>query len=92
MRGISIDLSENHLNGSDSNRVNREFVSNEIDEKDLRPRKYDDPRILTVLLISIDDDNETTNRNCIMICLNRQAVASTADTCRTVDDCTWAGI
>jgi hypothetical protein len=41
-------------NGGDSIRINREFDSNEIDVSDSHPEKHDDPRISTLLGITID--------------------------------------
>jgi hypothetical protein len=45
------------LDGADSEdliRSNREFDSNEIDESDSHDEKHDDPRISTLLGITID--------------------------------------
>jgi hypothetical protein len=46
-RGISIDLSDESENASDSIRFNDDGDSNEIDENDLQDEKHDDPRIVT---------------------------------------------
>jgi hypothetical protein len=42
-------------------RCNREFDSNEIDKSDLHPAKDDDPRISTLLGITIDRSDEFEN-------------------------------
>jgi hypothetical protein len=60
-RGISIDLSDEYENADDSIRINREFDSNEIDERDLQQKKDDDPRIATFRGISIDSSDEFEN-------------------------------
>jgi hypothetical protein len=57
-RGISIDVSDDDENASDSIRVNRELDSNEIDKKNLHEEKHDDPIISTFRGISIDLSDE----------------------------------
>jgi hypothetical protein len=52
--GITIDLSDEDENDSDSICVKHEFDSNVIDESDLHQRKQYDPRISTFLGIKID--------------------------------------
>jgi hypothetical protein len=50
-------------NALDSIRVNREFDSNEIDEKDLQHEKHDEPRISISQEISICDELEKLRIN-----------------------------
>jgi hypothetical protein len=47
LRGITIDFNEDDENARDSMRFNREFDSNEINEKDSHEQKHFDPRIST---------------------------------------------
>jgi hypothetical protein len=51
---MSIDSADENENAPDSIRINREFVSNEIDASDLQSVKHDDPRISIFRGISID--------------------------------------
>jgi hypothetical protein len=60
-RGISIDSSDDHPNAARSIRINREFDSNEIDERDLQNAKHDDSRISTFRGISIDSSDDCEN-------------------------------
>jgi hypothetical protein len=53
-RGITIDSSDDSINAPDSIRVKCEFDSNVIDESDLHFEKQFDPRISTLLGITID--------------------------------------
>jgi hypothetical protein len=52
-RGVSIDLSDEYLNASDSIPVNRELNSNEIDESGLQYERHDDSTISLVFMISM---------------------------------------
>jgi hypothetical protein len=52
--GIKIDWMDDVENASDSIRVNREFISNVIDESDLQHQKHFKPTISTLLGIKTD--------------------------------------
>jgi hypothetical protein len=54
LRGIKIDCSDEYENASDSIRVQREFDSNLIDERNVQYKKHFEQRISTLLGIKID--------------------------------------
>jgi DNA-dependent RNA polymerase auxiliary subunit epsilon len=58
---MSIDLSDEWKNASDSIRFNLEFDSNAIDESNLQYEKQDGPRISTFRGIEIDSSDEHRN-------------------------------
>jgi hypothetical protein len=60
-RGIENEWSEEPPNVSDSNRVTREFDSNDIDESEKQYEKHDDPTISTFRGIEIDWSDEYEN-------------------------------
>jgi predicted nucleic acid-binding Zn-ribbon protein len=59
--GITIDLSDEDANASDSIRIKRDGDSNEIDERDLQDEKQDDSRSSTLHGITIDLSDEYEN-------------------------------
>jgi hypothetical protein len=60
-RGIPIDWSDDHENASDSTRVNCEFDSNAIDERDAQRERHFNSRISTFFGIMIDWSDDPKN-------------------------------